>query len=327
VTALRAAFDAEREWLRDADDQRAVLDRLAGYRVNLATARRGGNAQGHAFAEHLVELAEDRLAELKALAMRAQEREAAPKPPPRTEAPPRAAPTPPPEPPARPTSAAPRLDDSDIVRRLQAALAASKEGERRASRERDDAERRAREAGEERDAARAAQRTMANAQAPTPPSRAPVGNAARLERPATLPSVASGARPASTAKPAVAATTATTTTTVRPTSLPARPTRVDAPVVRAAAPTGPPRTAQPAPAAISTPSTQPKASPPPPARAAEAATLTGADLAAFRRAAGLTQVAAAQRLGVTQGTISKAEGNPRTVLGPALQEALRHVAG
>lgn len=55
--------------------------------------------------------------------------------------------------------------------------------------------------------------------------------------------------------------------------------------------------------------------------------LTGADLAAFRRGAGLTQVAAAQRLGVTQGTISKAEGSPRAALGPTLQEALRMVLG
>jgi DNA-binding transcriptional regulator YiaG len=71
-----------------------------------------------------------------------------------------------------------------------------------------------------------------------------------------------------------------------------------------------------------------RSSPPPAARAdAGSAALTGADVAAFRRGAGLNQVAAAQRLGVTQGTISKAEGNPRTVLGPALHDALRRAAG
>jgi DNA-binding XRE family transcriptional regulator len=55
--------------------------------------------------------------------------------------------------------------------------------------------------------------------------------------------------------------------------------------------------------------------------------LTGADLADFRRRAALTQVAAAKRLGVTQGTISKAEGNPRAALGQALADALQRVAG
>ena len=50
--------------------------------------------------------------------------------------------------------------------------------------------------------------------------------------------------------------------------------------------------------------------------------LTGADLAAWRTRLALTQQAAADRLGVRQGTISKAEGKPRAALGPALRDAL-----
>jgi hypothetical protein len=54
----------------------------------------------------------------------------------------------------------------------------------------------------------------------------------------------------------------------------------------------------------------------------EDASLTGADLAGWRSRLGLTQQAAADRLGVRQGTVSKAEGKPRAALGPALRDAL-----
>lgn len=56
-----------------------------------------------------------------------------------------------------------------------------------------------------------------------------------------------------------------------------------------------------------------------------APTLTGADLAAWRARRGLTQQAAADRLGVRQGTVSKAEGRGAGGLGPALREALAGV--
>ena len=55
---------------------------------------------------------------------------------------------------------------------------------------------------------------------------------------------------------------------------------------------------------------------------AEQALLTGADLAGWRKRPGLTQQAAADRLGVRQGTVSKAEGRARAALGPALRDAL-----
>ena len=56
---------------------------------------------------------------------------------------------------------------------------------------------------------------------------------------------------------------------------------------------------------------------------AEPPSFTGADLIAYRRSTGLTQVQFAPHLGVTQGTVSKAEGNPRAILGPSLRLALR----
>lgn len=52
------------------------------------------------------------------------------------------------------------------------------------------------------------------------------------------------------------------------------------------------------------------------------ASLTGADLSAWRSRLGLTQQAAADRLGVRQGTVSKAESKGATVLGEALHDAL-----
>lgn len=53
--------------------------------------------------------------------------------------------------------------------------------------------------------------------------------------------------------------------------------------------------------------------------------LTGDDLAAWRARHGLTQQAAADRLGVRQGTVSKAESRGAGALGPALREALAGV--
>lgn len=321
MSALRAAFDEERAWLRDCDDQRAVLDRMAGYRDNLAAARRNRNAEAHALVEHLIELAEDRLTALKVGATRAKQRPAAP--PPRVEAPP-----PPPEPPARPRAAPARTDDSEVVRQLQAALAASQEAERRAARERDAAERRARDANAERDSAVASQRREQSrtiAAPSVPAAKPPVRDGRWLSTPATLPSAPTSARPTSAPRPPTATAPAprnppATTASPRPAKpegAGGRAPATEAPTLRAASPLVPP-----------TSTTAPKSSPPPAVPADPGGpALTGADLAAFRRGLGLTQVAAAQRLGVTQGTISKAEGNPRTVLGPGLQDALRRAAG
>jgi hypothetical protein len=64
--------------------------------------------------------------------------------------------------------------------------------------------------------------------------------------------------------------------------------------------------------------------PPPPAAPAppEPPPFTGADLAAYRASLGLSQGALAERLGTTQGTVSKAEGNATALLGPTLRRAM-----
>lgn len=48
----------------------------------------------------------------------------------------------------------------------------------------------------------------------------------------------------------------------------------------------------------------------------------GSDLAAYRRGRGLTQSLLAHQMGVSQGTIAKAEGAPEALLGPVLRAAL-----
>ncbi len=58
---------------------------------------------------------------------------------------------------------------------------------------------------------------------------------------------------------------------------------------------------------------------------AAAQALMRADLAAWRSRHGLTQQAAADRLGVRQGTVSKGESRGAGALGPALREALAGV--
>lgn len=328
MSKLRAAFDEERAWLRACHDEGAVIDRMAGYRDNMAFARRVGNAQAHAFAEHLVELAEDRLTMLKVGATKAKERPAAP-----TTA--RVVqPLPAPEPPARPRAEPARVDDPAVVRQLQAALAASQEAERRATSERDAADRRARQASAERDSV-VASRNRAPAVSlaqPAPTAPPPVNNGGSLSLPATLPSAPSSAKPSSAARSTTATTTAprppqTSTASPPAAAATSRQERPNEPGERPPSPKAP----TPPPAVPVVPPmspTAPRSCAAPAARTDGAsAALTGADLAAFRRGAGLNQVAAAQRLGVTQGTISKAEGNPRTVLGPALQEALSRVAG
>lgn len=330
MSALRAAYEAERAFLRGCEDQRAVLDRMSGYRDNLATARRNGNGDAYALIELLIELGEDRLAELKARALKAKRQRAATAQP----SAPRAAPPPPaPEPAARPTAAPARSDDSEVVRRLQAELAASQEAQRRASQERDEADRRARRATEEREALLAEQRRSATvadgwAARPSPPPVPPAGAVLRLSPAASSPTTPSNAGPTSappTAQPTTKHPRAPEARTSPPSLLmptPAPPRATDA--SKRALPTSSPTLGAMTPASDLAPSvTPPSPSPSPTAPASRTPALTGADLAAFRRRTGLTQVAAAQRLGVTQGTISKAEGNPRAVLGPALAEALQ----
>lgn len=55
--------------------------------------------------------------------------------------------------------------------------------------------------------------------------------------------------------------------------------------------------------------------------------LTGADLAAWRDRLGLTQQAAADRLAVGQGTVSKGESRSQSILGPTVRRALAAALG
>ncbi len=59
-----------------------------------------------------------------------------------------------------------------------------------------------------------------------------------------------------------------------------------------------------------------------PSRGDTSRPLTGADLSRWRARLDLTQQVAADRLGVRQGTVSKAESRADAILGPTLREAL-----
>lgn len=89
---------------------------------------------------------------------------------------------------------------------------------------------------------------------------------------------------------------------------------------RAAGTPAPPRT----PAAVlgAAPSAATQASP-----VDELPPLTGADLMKFREWLGVSQRALAAKFGVEQGTVSKGEGKPAAVLGPALRAALHKAMG
>ncbi len=82
-------------------------------------------------------------------------------------------------------------------------------------------------------------------------------------------------------------------------------------------PPSPPETRRPA-----TPATPPLAALPPADPLAAVPQHTGADLVAYRMWLGVDQRALAAKFGVGQGTISKGESRPTTLLGPALRKAL-----
>jgi len=155
---------------------------------------------------------------------------------------------------------------------------------------------------------------------PTPTTAAPTGQPRRepatsvmLNPPSTLrpftpPAVGKAARPAPPPAPPIAAT-------------PASPMRSNA------RPSPSSETGRSTPSGRPIPmlaSSQPLPPPPPPVAPAppEPPPFTGADLAAYRTSLGLSQGALAGRLGTTQGTVSKAEGNPTALLGPTLRRAM-----
>lgn len=89
---------------------------------------------------------------------------------------------------------------------------------------------------------------------------------------------------------------------------------------RAAGTPSPSRTPSEAPTSAPAASTQPSP-------VDELPPLTGADLIKFREWLGVSQRALAAKFGVEQGTVSKGEGKPAAVLGPALRAALHTAMG
>ena len=100
----------------------------------------------------------------------------------------------------------------------------------------------------------------------------------------------------------------------------AQPSRTDAPAAATPA-SGTPSTL-PARVVTRTPAPTPPQAAPRALKSPATATLTGADLAAWRSARGLTQRPAAELLGVAPSTVAKAELLPGKVLGEHLQVAL-----
>ena len=322
---LDRAFPSERAWIARAEDVREVLDRMADYRDDARAAERVGNTKAKLRVSDLLELAEDRVAELKAEAIRAR------RPRPATDE--RSASRPDARTPVQAstddtvaaelraaraelaaTKAAHRIEVAarEAAERRERQAAAMREGERAVERERlEDAEREA-EAKRERIAER--RRTAEGAA-----RRAAMAEKARLQAGAHGLEGAPG--PADAVPVPEARMTDAEAQSATHTAIVVGAVHATARAANGAGPRArgrlPGRAADPAcgPDRPSAPDVRAESTEEPPA-------FTGAQLAALRRSTGLAQAAFAQKLGVTQGTVSKAEGNPRAVLGPALRVAM-----
>lgn len=65
MSALEQAFVAEKAWISACNDPQDVLDRMAGYGESMRLAVQHGNALGRMRVNDLLEIAEDRVVELK----------------------------------------------------------------------------------------------------------------------------------------------------------------------------------------------------------------------------------------------------------------------
>lgn len=154
---------------------------------------------------------------------------------------------------------------------------------------------------------------------PTPTTPAP----SRQPRPELATSVM--LNPPSTLRPFTPAAVAKAARPAPPSAQPIP--AASAPAMRSMARPSPTTARRPTPSHLPIPTlaaSQPLPPPPPPIAPAplEPPPFTGADLAAYRASLGLSQGALAERLGTTQGTVSKAEGNPTALLGPKLRRAM-----
>jgi DNA-binding transcriptional regulator YiaG len=299
---LDRAVIEERIWIKQSQDVAALLDRMAEYRETARAAEQAGNDRAVRRIGDLLELAEERVIDLKAAKLRGargpalgDHAESRPRPD-------RVAPTAPSEP-----------GPEEQLRAARAELAATTAAHRAAVLAREAAARRERDAAEEREAKRAAERERQRREerqreaqrlrvaderrgAGAPRAEEDHRIAERSRIAASLP-VKQAPPPATLPSPVASAS-------------PAKPAPHGTPGSRGQAPSLP----APTPASGDTGRAASAAEEPP--------AYTGADLAALRRSSGLAQGAFAAELGVTQGTVSKAEGTPSAVLGPALRLAM-----
>lgn len=315
MDTLEGKFQRQKAWIARCEDVQELLDRMVGYRRDLQAGVRNGDALLRMRASDLLELAEDRVVELKAQRVAAAAKAAAPVPPP------------PPAPPVESPEAA-------EVRRLREELAMRdrREGDRRTDqetrrrvawearieeqRQKEEHERQVRE-DEEQDRARrlkqeesAATARLTNAQAAEVEARAMLIRARAHE--AQRGNVAEPVRQVRVATPAPTATrTAAVAPSTQPVARPSRPVVVERETPKATKPVPPPA---PMPTATA-PTVSVDALP----------AYTGRDLADYRLGHGLTQRAIAAMLGVEQGTVCKGEGRPGAVLGPTLRAAFHRL--
>ena len=73
MSAIQREFQRQKEWIAACDDPQEVLDKMTEYREAQRAAIRSGNALGRARCADLLELAEDRVVELKAAKIAAEE--------------------------------------------------------------------------------------------------------------------------------------------------------------------------------------------------------------------------------------------------------------
>jgi DNA-binding transcriptional regulator YiaG len=319
---LDRAFQSERAWIARAEDVRDVLDRMADYRDDARAAERVGNTKAKLRVSDLLELAEDRVAELKAEAMRAR------RPRPATDE--RSASRSDSRPPVQATT-----DDTGAaeLRAARAELAATKAAHRTEVSAREAAERREREAAALREGERAVERDRReDAEREAQARRERIAERSRAaDAAARRASMAEQARPQASAHGVPGPAHA----------MPVPEARMANPNAQSAAHDAPVASADPATSGVAK-AIGLRAPARLPGRAADLAggpdrpsaldvraestdeppAFTGAQLAALRRSTGLAQAEFAQKLGVTQGTVSKAEGNPRAALGPALRVAM-----
>ena len=314
MDALDRAVLAERDWIGESWDVAAVLDRMAEYRETARAAEQAGNDRARRRVGELLDLAEERVAELKAAKLRihrgasvAAERG--------------------PEP--RRASAPVVVTSADELRAAREEIAAIKAAHRAAVLARDEAERRERQAALAREQQRAEERERREEEervrAADKARRAEEEREREAERERAVARRVEAAAAAARQEAAQAAARQAATAVVAPAPVQAAPPphavatmpASIAPEVRQSG------AGSPAPAALaSAPPKVHSARDASPTMCEEPPAYTGADVAAGRRSTGLSQTAFARLLGVTQGAISKAECNPRGPVGPSLRLAM-----